>query len=425
LAIGCVIAGITSTAAGQGLTGNLAAHDPSSVIRVDGTYYFFHTGTGVQSKSSTNRINWSAGPAVFATAPSWIAAAVPDNMNRNYWAPDVAYFNDLYHLYYSVSTFGSQDSAIGLATSPTLDPSDPDYLWTDRGPVIQSNPGQNPYNTIDPAIFQTSTGDVWMTFGSFWNGIYITQLDPATGLRVTPNSPTISLARHLPLTPNAIEAPYIHERDGLYYLFVNWDTCCQGTNSTYNIRVGRSANITGPYLDQNGVNMVNGGGTLFLGSEGDFIGPGHISIFDVEGGQWFGYHYYDGNANGAATYNLRSLLWTVDGWPVAGPSTLFASPDLNLDGEVDLVDFGILGDHMRQTGASHADGDMNGDAVVDYRDFQIWKSIYHSIHGVGAGAVINVPEPSSLLLLLSAAAAAGARRGTRMGPPSTTSHVRS
>ncbi len=398
--LAAIVAWSAPIAAGQNLTGNLSAHDPSTVIRVDGKYYFFSTGTGVLSKTSTDRIRWTNGPAVFATAPSWIAAAVPANANRNYWAPEIAFFNNQYHLYYSVSTFGSQDSAIGLATNPTLDPAAPNYAWTDQGPIIQSNPGQDPYNTIDPAIIQTSSGAVWMTFGSFWNGIYITQLDPATGKRITPNSPTTSIARHLPLNPNAIEAPYIYERDGFYYQFVNWDSCCQGVNSTYNIRVGRSTSITGPYLDQSGVNMVNGGGTLFLGTEGQYIGPGHIGIFEDQGAQWFGYHYYNGNAGGAPTYNIRSLLWSPDGWPIAGPST--SPADLNLDGVVDLADYSILSDHMRQSVASRAEGDMNGDGVVDYFDFHLWKSIYNASTGAGASLVSNVPEPSALLLTLVA-----------------------
>ena len=308
-------------------------------------------------------------------------------------------------MYYSVSTFGSQDSAIGLATSPTLDPAAPNYGWTDQGPVIQSNPGQDPYNTIDPAIIQTPAGDVWMTFGSFWNGVYLTQLDPATGKRITSNSPTTLLARHLPLNPNAIEAPYIYERNGFYYLFVNWDTCCQGVNSTYNIRVGRSTSITGPYLDQSGANMASGGGTLFLGTEGQFIGPGHIGIFEDQGAQWFGYHYYNASTGGAATYNLRSLLWSPNGWPIAGPS---ASPaDLNLDGTVDLTDYSILSDHMNQSVASYADGDMNGDEFVNYFDFHLWKSIYHASTGGDGSSVSNVPEPSPLPLTLVSGTAMG------------------
>jgi hypothetical protein len=239
-----------------------------------------------------------------------------------------------------------------------------------------------------------------MSFGSFWNGVYMTQSDPATGKRITTNSPTISIARHLPLNPNAIEAPYIYERDGFYYLFVNWDTCCQGVNSTYNIRVGRSANITGPYFDRNGVNMVNGGGTLFLGTEGDFIGPGHVSIFTDAGTEWFGYHYYDGTDNGAPKYNLRTVAWGEDGWPTAGPAVFAMPGDVNHDGEVDLEDFYVISDNLSATGASWSDGDLNSDGVVNYGDFHIWKLIYEAGVGGGANSASQVPEPSAWLLLL-------------------------
>src|SRR5215831_18273517 len=169
--------------------------------------------------------------------------------------------NGQYYLYYSVSTFGSQISAIGLATNPTLDPTDPAYQWTDQGPVLESTTG-SPYNSIDESITFDTSGNLWMSFGSFWNGIYLVRLDPLTGLL---NSP--SMLTHLAINSAAgdpIEASYLYAHGGYYYLFANWGTCCAGINSTYNIRMGRSTNITGPYLDRNGVNMVLGGGSMFL-----------------------------------------------------------------------------------------------------------------------------------------------------------------
>ena len=236
---------------------------------------------------------------------------MPGNTNGNFWAPEIAYFNDLYHLYYSVSTFGSQVSAIGMATNPTLNRSDPDFAWTDHGAVIQSTNG-SVFNTIDPSILQTSDGDIWMTFGSFWNGIYSMQIDPATGMQKSRS------AFHHLADNSSIEASYEYQRGSEYYLFVNWGACCAGVNSTYNIRVGRSASPTGPFLDAAGVDMVNGGGTLFLDSEGRYIGPGQLSIISQGGNDYFAYHYYDGNDNGTSKLNLRDMLWTADGWPVAG-----------------------------------------------------------------------------------------------------------
>ena len=308
----------------QNLTGQLNIHDPSTVIELDGRYYVFWTGQRVRTKFSDNLTNWTEGPRVFGSPPDWTSMSVPGNTG-NFWAPDIAYFNNRYHLYYSVSTFGSQESAIGLATNPTLDPSDPAYEWTDQGPVIESNVG-DAYNTIDPNIIQTSRGEIWMTFGSFWTGIYTRRIDPSTGLPLAPPRGTSYGPFRLAFN-SAIEAPYIHERDGNFYLFVNWGSCCQGSNSTYNIRVGRSTNISGPYLDQNGVNMINNAGTPFLATEGNFIGPGHISIFTAHGTEWFGYHYYDGERNGDSRYNLRAMRWTAKGWPVAGPP--FPIPEPN------------------------------------------------------------------------------------------------
>ena len=299
------------SAAGQNLTGELRLHDPSTVVELNGKFHLFYTGNRVRSKVSDDLLDWDEGPRVFNSAPSWVATAVPNNSNANFWAPDVAYFNNRYHLYYSVSTFGSQVSAIGLATNPTLDPDDPNFAWTDHGPVIQSQIG-SAYNAIDPNIIQTSSGEVYMSFGSFWNGIYLVPIELDTG-----KLPSRYLARNLARN-SSIEAAFIHERAGEFYLFVNWGSCCNGSGSTYNIRVGRSSTIAGPYLDQNGVNMLNNGGTLFLGTEGDFIGPGHTSIFPHGESEWFGYHYYDGDDFGRSKYNIREIRWTEEGWPVAG-----------------------------------------------------------------------------------------------------------
>jgi arabinan endo-1,5-alpha-L-arabinosidase len=390
-------------AAGQTLTGSLNLHDPSSVLQHDGRYYLFYTAQGIRTKTSDDLVNWTQGPRVFSSTqiPAWTSQNVPANTG-SYWAPDVAYFNGLYHLYYSVSSFGSQDSAIGLATNPTLNPADPNYLWTDQGPVIQSNPGQNPYNAIDPAIIKASDGRIWMSFGSFWNGIHLTELDSATGKRITPNSTTHSIARHPIRPPNAIEAPYIHERNGYYYLFVNWDTCCQGTNSTYNIRVGRSMNITGPFLDQNGVAMTNGGGTLFLGTQGNFIGPGHIAIVtDEQGIERFGYHYYDGADNGTSKYNLRRIFWQESGWPSITPPVPDLFGDYNFDDTVDAADYVVWRDTLGSLSDLRADGD--GNLLIDGNDFRIWQANFGRTEEEVIATGTPIPEPSAYAMIAAIA----------------------
>lgn len=298
------------------LRGYLAAHDPSTIIQCKNRYYLFYTDQGIASKSSPDKVFWSPGPPVFASPPAWTTSLVP-GFSGVFWAPDILYFNNQYYLYYAVSTFGSRVSAIGLATNPTLDPTDPAYQWTDQGPVITSTNGSL-YNTIDPSFCWDNSGNLWMAFGSYWNGIYLTQLNTTNGLRIASNSPIYHLAYN-----GSIEASYLWRRGGYYYLFVNWGSCCSGVNSTYNIRVGRSTSIIGPYLDRNGVDMVVGGGTLFLQGTGKFCGPGHVGILSTNGSQWFSHHYYDANARspqynayGVADFNFVPLSWTVDDWPV-------------------------------------------------------------------------------------------------------------
>ena len=297
----------------SGLRGNLGIHDPSAVIQCNGRYFVFGTGQGIISKSSSDLTYWASGPSVFSSPPSWTTADVP-GFTGVFWAPDITYFNGLYHLYYAVSTFGSQVSAIGLATNPTLDPSSPIYHWTDLGPVIRSS-GANPYNCIDPSVAFDASSNLWMSFGSFWNGIYIVQLDPTTGL-VNPTNSTPVHEAFNKASGDPIEASYLYHHGNYYYLFVNWGTCCSGVNSTYNIRMGRSSNIAGPYVDRSGALMGSGGGTLFLKTTGKFIGPGQMGILEDNGTEYFGYHYYDGNNNGAPTFDLEPLSWTSDGWPV-------------------------------------------------------------------------------------------------------------
>ncbi len=297
------------------LRGYLSAHDPSTITQCKDRYYLYYTGQGILSKSSVDRVFWTPGPPVFSNAPAWTTNAVP-GFTGTFWAPDLLYFNNQYHLYYAVSTFGSQVSAIGLVTNPTLDPTDPAYHWTDQGPVIASTNG-SPYNTIDPSFTWDNSGNLWMAFGSYWNGIYLVQLNATNGLRISSNSPTYQLAYN-----SSIEASYLWRRGGYYYLFVNWGSCCSGVNSTYNIRVGRSTSVTGPYLDQNGVSLANNGGTLFLQGTGKFTGPGHLGIWSQAGSQWLSHHYYDANswapqykAYGSPDFAFVPLSWTPDDWP--------------------------------------------------------------------------------------------------------------
>ena len=287
----------------------IITRDPSTIVKCNGEFWVFYTGRGIPSFHSKDLVKWEPGPPVFRTAPEWIAAAVPENRNMNYWAPDVIHLGDRYLLYYSVSSFGKITSAIGLASTPTLDPTDPAYRWTDHGIVVQSREGGD-FNTIDPSVFSDDDGTLWLAFGSYWSGIKLAQLDPKTGRRLTPDAPFSSLAYN-----KSIEASCLYKHDGYYYLFVNWGSCCRGVDSTYNIRVGRSRKITGPYIDKDGADMLKAGGTLLLGNQGPLFGPGHAGIL-VDGGKtWFTSDFEgDVRMGGKATLAIMPLTWK-SGWP--------------------------------------------------------------------------------------------------------------
>jgi arabinan endo-1,5-alpha-L-arabinosidase len=301
--------------------GNYYLHDPSPVIKEGPNYFIYGDGQGILGITSSDLRNWSAVSPVFpGNPPAWTTNAVP-GFTGYFWAPDVAYFNGRYNLYYAASEWGTINSAIGLVTTPSLAAP----VWTDQGKVIQSNPdGQTTTNTdltyincIDPSILLDTNGTVWMSFGSYSDGIMITQLNPLTGKRITTNSPLYLVSNNGPVFfSNTEEASFLYQQGGYYYLFVNWGGCCAGVDSTYNIRVGRSTNVTGPYFDQAGTNLLDGGGTVFLESSARYIGPGQAGIMNDNGANWFTFHYYDGNNNGDATVGMNQIYWSADGWPV-------------------------------------------------------------------------------------------------------------
>jgi arabinan endo-1,5-alpha-L-arabinosidase len=188
---------------------------------------------------------------VFDAYPAWADQYVPDHAD-NIWAPDVSLHDGSYYLYYSVSSFGSNTSAIGLATTASLASKD----WQDQGMVIRSTASDD-YNCIDPNLVVDDAGGLWLAFGSFWSGLELIELDPAT-MKPKADALLHSLASRL---STAIEAPYIVWRNGPYYLFASIDHCCRGVSSDYKVIYGRSASITGPYRDKAEVSLMSGGGT--------------------------------------------------------------------------------------------------------------------------------------------------------------------
>lgn len=290
----------------------LHVHDPSTIITEQGQRRFLSTGVGLSLMREQERDRWTRESSIFSAGamPAWHAREVPENKG-NLWAPDIIKRGSLYYVYYSVSSFGKKRSAIGLVTGKTLDPQSKTWHWQDRGPVITSDQ-KDRYNAIDPAIYAEASGDqLWMTYGSFWDGIFLVELDPKSGLRKEPKKAPLHLA-HAP----EIEAAFLCKHQAYYYLFVNWGKCCRGIDSTYEIRVGRSSKITGPYLDDAGVDMRKGGGTLVIDSVGDYVGPGHASIFTKDGKEFLAHHYYDRRLRGDSRLRLLPLTWNKLQWPV-------------------------------------------------------------------------------------------------------------
>lgn len=290
------------------LGGNLGAHDPV-ILAAEGQYHYFSTGNGISVKTSPDLLEWTQQPDVFPTTPAWFQELVPAYMPRNIWAPDISHFGGQYHLYYSVSSFGSNRSCIGHATRAALN----EGSWTDHEAIFCSNqPGQNAdYNAIDPNVIVDEAGTPWMAFGSFWSGVKMIRLD-LNGDRAGTDLHDLASRGG-----GAIEAPFIVRRCGYFYLFVSFDACCQGASSTYNTRVGRSREVLGPYVARDGTPMMNGGATPLLQSGGDWVGPGHNAIL-IDGTRAYNVYHAYAATNGASRLRISELVWDQEGWPLSG-----------------------------------------------------------------------------------------------------------
>ena len=304
------------------------AHDP--VMAKDGdTYYLYATGMGIQQMTSKDRKTWTMSrQPVMTVIPGWTTDSVP-GFSNHVWAPDVIKWHGRWWLAYSCSTFGKNGSAIGLLSSRSLSAN----LWKDEGCIVTSREKRDNWNAIDPNFaIDDATDTPWMVWGSFWDGIQIARLDTTMHIakgekprtiarRYDPNfKPTEQNPTSRFAGTNAIEAPFIFKHGGYYYLFVSWDYCCRGAQSNYRVAVGRSKTINGPYLDRNGKDMVNGGGTLFLeGDKKEWEAAGHCAAYTFDGEDIFICHGYSATRNGAAMLIQRPISWTADDWPELKP----------------------------------------------------------------------------------------------------------
>ena len=271
-------------------------HDPSTIAECDGKYYTFGTGGG--GLISDDGWTWHSG----AERPGGGAA------------PDVLKIGDRYLVIYGATgggLGGGHNGRILTMWNKTLDPSSPDFKFTQAVEVAASD-GMEDQDAIDPCLLlDPTTGRLWATYGTYFGTIRLIELNPATGLRVEGNK-----EKDIAIDCEATDLLY---RDGWYYLLGTHGTCCDGVNSTYNIVVGRSRNVEGPYLDNVGRDMFHGGGRMVINAGDRKTGPGHFgrTVID-EGIEIMSCHYEaDFDLGGRSVLGIRPLLWR-NGWPVAG-----------------------------------------------------------------------------------------------------------
>ncbi len=294
-----------------GLKGALGVHDPV-MIKGGDTYYVLGTGTGI--KTSKDMVTWNSAGAVFGDGfkLDWWSRDIPQG--AQIWAPDISWRDGKYWMYYSVSAWMNFNSSIGLATNTTLDPSDPAYKWEDQGQVISFKNGGEGVNVIDPNVFVDKDGKVYLLYGSYKAGLRMVELDRKTGklLSETP-TPTI-------LTKSLGEGVFLIKDPQYYYIFASRGICCSGGASTYQIVIGRSKTITGPYLTKDGGSWVDDKYSVLLAGDETEPGRGHNGIFSEGDTTYLVYHAYTKAFNYHSLLNIKPLYMGADGWPTLEPT---------------------------------------------------------------------------------------------------------
>lgn len=277
-------------------TGAPYIHDPSTLAECDGKYYTFGTGGG--GLISDDGWSWHSG----AVRPGGGAA------------PDVMKIGDRYLIIYGATgggLGGGHNGRILTMWNKTLDPKSPDFHFTEAIEVAVSD-GMEDCDAIDPSLLlDPTTGRLWVSYGTYFGTIRLIELDPKTGTRIKGNK-----EQDIAIDCEATDLLY---RDGWYYLLGTHGTCCDGVNSTYNIVVGRSKSVTGPYLDNVGRDMYHGGGKMVIAAGDRVCGPGHFGRTVIDDGvEIMSCHYEaDFDRSGRSVLGIRPLLWK-NGWPVAG-----------------------------------------------------------------------------------------------------------
>ncbi len=304
-------------------------HDPSTIMECEGKYYTFGTGGG--GLISEDGWTWNGG----AERPGGGAA------------PDAVKIGDRYLIAYSATGGGLGGGHAGRVLTmwnKTLDPKSPDFKFTEPIEVAHSLDDED-CDAIDAGLLLDPTdGRLWLSYGTYFGFIRIVELDPKTGKRVEGNK-EINVAIDC-------EATTLMYRDGWYYLLGTHGTCCDGPNSTYNIVVGRSRSVTGPYIDNVGRDMLEGGGKLVIAAGERKTGPGHFGRFVVaDGVEKMSYHYEaDFDQGGRSVLAIRPLLWK-NGWPVAGEA--FKEGTYEIESERRGYALELAVDFVRMQGSMH------------------------------------------------------------------------
>jgi arabinan endo-1,5-alpha-L-arabinosidase len=306
--------------ANNGLKGNLGVHDPV-MIKAGDTYYVL--ATGMNMKTSKDMVNWKNAGSLWdrGTKFSWWNDDIPDKVGL--WAPDIHYADGKYHLYYSVSAWMNFKSSIGYATNTTLDKTKPEYKWEDHGQVIGYKNGGEGVNCIDPNIFIDKDGKEWMIYGSYKAGLRLVQIDPKTG------KPFSDKPELFTITTSLGEGSFIIKGPEYYYIFASRGRCCAGVESTYQMVMGRSKTVTGPYLNNEGESWKDNKYSLFLAGNYEEPGRGHNGFFAQGDTTYIVYHAYTRSQSGASLLNIKPLYMDDNGWPTIEPANnkLFKMPD--------------------------------------------------------------------------------------------------
>ena len=330
LAIGCFSAEVNAQ------IGKPFIHDPSTIMESDGKYYTFGTrGGGLVSEDGWT---WNAG----GERPGGGAA------------PDALKIGDRYLVVYGATgggLNGGHNGKILTMWNKTLDPKSPDFKYTEAI-VVASSDGKEDCDAIDPGLLLDPTdGRLWVSYGTYFGFIRLVELDPKTGKRVEGN-------KELNIAIDC-EASALMYRDGWYYLLGTHGTCCDGANSTYNIVVGRSKKVTGPYIDNMGRDMLKGGGKMVMSSGGGRVnGAGHFGRWQIDDGvEKMSFHYEaDLDQSGRSVLAIRPLLWK-NGWPLGGE--LFKEGTYQIESERRGYGLELIVDFTRMAGGFRGPRDPN------------------------------------------------------------------